>query len=224
MDGLHITIGNVNAYKPSVAIMISVNKIKWDLKPEDIFDEGMPADPEDHPEWWHRYVEKTGIATQINGVQTGGKHVPPQQALTTGANPQNKGGSTGGTKKQKQKNHQTLKIEEIATISECYDEMMAYHIWDGLSDAELNTLKNDLMTRWADLNSDLAAIGIWAEASAIPIWKMVKNFDLKKAREEAATLVGYAEVKSTDDRDWVQESPARGSEDRDDIIALLGAE
>jgi hypothetical protein len=55
-DGLHITIGHVNQDKPSTAVMLAFNKIKWDLELSDIT-EGEPELVQ-HPRWWERYVKK----------------------------------------------------------------------------------------------------------------------------------------------------------------------
>jgi hypothetical protein len=53
-DGLHITIGDVKKDKPSIAIMISVAGIRWNLDLEDITDGELV--PTKHPTWWERYV------------------------------------------------------------------------------------------------------------------------------------------------------------------------
>jgi len=54
-DGVHITIGDVLQDKPSIAIMISVAKIRWHLELDDISD--APLTPAPHPEWWENFVK-----------------------------------------------------------------------------------------------------------------------------------------------------------------------
>lgn len=53
-DGLHITIGDVLKPKPSIAAMITVSGIQWDLDLEELLTE--PLEPVPHPKHWERYV------------------------------------------------------------------------------------------------------------------------------------------------------------------------
>lgn len=253
MDGLHITIGNVNSYTPSVALMISVNKVKWNMKPEDIIQDGMPKDPMPHPVWWHRYVEKGVQTTQYGnyGYQNGnrGNASPPSQAPAGRGNKNNKANShsASGPDRRQQKGPKAgkgkkrgltgLEIDKISTLQDVFDELRGYALWgDQFTDAELDTAADFLEAKWQDLSSDMASIGIWGEIAATPIWNLVRNMSIpevraemqgliKKAHKELTALLmeGVQDVKSTDDRDWVQEVPSSMPDtDRDDIVALLG--
>lgn len=56
MNGLHLTLGNLDSDTPDIAAMVSVNKQKYDYK-----DTSMVADFSDltdatFPEWWNRYI------------------------------------------------------------------------------------------------------------------------------------------------------------------------
>lgn len=54
-DGLHITIGDVMK-TPSIAAMISVSGVNYDMNLDEYCDGPLVAHP--HPTWWERYVEK----------------------------------------------------------------------------------------------------------------------------------------------------------------------
>ena len=255
MDGLHITIGNVNSYTPSVALMISVNKIKWNMKPEDIIQDGMPKDPSPHPVWWHRYVEKdTTTAPQqynnygnyVNNYQGKGTQSPPSQAPAgrgkNKADSRSKNGHDArkpkDSKAGKGKQLKNLDIDKIESIAEVFDELRSYALWgDKLSEEELDLVAQYLEAKWEDLASDLAAIGIWAEVAASPIWNIVRQLNVAEMRAEMIDLVkkatmeladllldGAHDTKSTDDRDWVLEAPGSNLKDadRDSLVALLG--
>lgn len=252
MDGLHITIGNVNSYVPSVALMISVNKIKWNMKPEDIIEDGMPKDPTPHPVWWHRYVEKDTTVTttqygSYNNSYNQGKGTPNPPSKAPAGRGKNKAGSRSknGHDAGKQKNAKADKrglkevdIDKIESISEVFEELRGYALWgDKLTEQELDLVAQYLEAKWEDLSSDLAAIGIWAEVAASPVWNIVRQLNVAEMRKEMVDLIdkatkeladlmldGVNDPKSTDDRDWVLETPGSNltTADRDDIVALLG--
>jgi hypothetical protein len=54
-DGLHITIGNVMSDPPSIAIMVSKTKVRWNFKAEDI-QETPEVVMASHPAWWEKFV------------------------------------------------------------------------------------------------------------------------------------------------------------------------
>lgn len=240
MDGLHITIGNVNAYKPTVAIMISVNKIKWDLKPEDIIEDGMPTEPKPHPVWWHRYVEKNVQTNTQYGVYGGHSNPPAKAPADRGTKAPSSTGGDGRNKKKsdktsKAKSLKTVDIDEIESMGDVFDTLRAYKLWgEENTEEDLDMVQEYLTAQWETLASDLAAIGIWGELSATPIWKLIKNMSVVQIRGEMRDLVKearkamadtfYAEdTKSTDEREWIQESISHLHEtDRDEIVALLG--
>ena len=72
-NGLHITIGHVDKNPAEYAVMISLNKIRWDFQLADITD-GTP-ELVAHPKWWERYVaDPTPAATQVTGIS---RYTPP---------------------------------------------------------------------------------------------------------------------------------------------------
>jgi hypothetical protein len=72
-DGLHITIGDVMKPKPSIAIMLSADGHRWDLKYDDITD--APLELVDHPKWWENFVNEPDKQNQNKHVSqwTGGR-------------------------------------------------------------------------------------------------------------------------------------------------------
>lgn len=61
-DGLHITVGHVDSDNPQFAVMLSFNKIRWDIKLRDVTTDAAPPLTA-HPAWWHRYVSKATSTT-----------------------------------------------------------------------------------------------------------------------------------------------------------------
>lgn len=53
-DGLHITLGKVMNKQPEIAIMMSVSKVRWDFKYEELWEGEIPLIT--HPEWWEKFV------------------------------------------------------------------------------------------------------------------------------------------------------------------------
>lgn len=80
-DGLHITIGNVMAKVPSIAIMMSKGGNRWDnMKLEDVQDG--PIELVEHPKWWEQFVKSAASHNQ-------GKHVSqwkPNKPTVMGGN------------------------------------------------------------------------------------------------------------------------------------------
>lgn len=72
-DGLHITIGKVNKDPAEWAVMISINKQRWDFALGDITTDAPQIIP--HPRWWHRYLTKGSPPNRqiqtIHGTPTG---------------------------------------------------------------------------------------------------------------------------------------------------------
>lgn len=78
-DGLHITIGDVMKPKPSIAIMISVAKDRYNFDLEAVADGPLELHP--HPQWWERYVNdpvKTYSWTKSTTTPTTTTYTPPK--------------------------------------------------------------------------------------------------------------------------------------------------
>lgn len=61
LPGLHITIGHIDTDKPSMAIAISAEKLRWDLEPEEIIDESLDKNHLGYataPDWWLNFVHE----------------------------------------------------------------------------------------------------------------------------------------------------------------------
>jgi hypothetical protein len=89
MDGLHITIGKVLHDQPEYAVMVSYNKIRWELKLDEITN-GIP-NLVAHPAWWHRYVAKDNGATTNAPIGWVGPVKPAHTTVTYGAGYSNNG-------------------------------------------------------------------------------------------------------------------------------------
>lgn len=240
MDGLHITLGHVNIAKPSIAIMISVNKIKWKLEPDEIFDQGMPIAPDPHPAWWHRYVKKgTQTVTQYG---YGGHYTkpavvtpnPPSQApAQRGTNTHGSGNKSNN--KNRNKNNKNKKISEAPqgwmSVDSAMDAMEAYGIWDSVSAEDLYRVREDLHERAEDLMADLAGIGIYMNVDFMPMWNAgVKRFSATEASREVQILadtLDYLDKRDakTAEQGQTENTPSRNQmldEDWSEINSLLG--
>lgn len=108
-DGLHITIGDVMKEQPSIAAMIAVSGITWDLTLDEYCDGPLAVHP--HPAWWERYVEQPQNASGLYDGAFGGTPAwKPKAAVAPSKNtPTVIGTPPGGTKL----GERYLSIEEL---------------------------------------------------------------------------------------------------------------
>ena len=76
-DGLHITIGHVDKNPPEYAVMVSVDKIRWDFKIEEVINGEIKFTT--HPAWWDKFVDTS------NRSHFGKKGSQPAQSKTNGS-------------------------------------------------------------------------------------------------------------------------------------------
>lgn len=82
-DGLHMTIGHVDSDKLDIAIMISVDKIRWDLKLDQIVEDPNALHPASPPPWWINQMKKS-LPGATEGFKT--KDTPKPSGLVGGNN------------------------------------------------------------------------------------------------------------------------------------------
>lgn len=70
-DGVHITMGHVDDPKKfEMACMVSISKIHWDFKAEDIIDGDVGQST--HPKWWEDHIKERRPATTTTTTSGGG--------------------------------------------------------------------------------------------------------------------------------------------------------
>lgn len=121
-DGIHITIGNVDQPKPSVAVMFSASKIQWDLKLEQVMIGDLELVPS--PEWWVNQVSDPKPKT-IVGYNWQGKKPTTNGATATRPHPSTNTPST---------------VVRFPKSKKFYDLNELLYVESGLTETEMQTL------------------------------------------------------------------------------------
>jgi hypothetical protein len=86
-EGIHITIGNLKAPRPSFAAMVTAGGVRWDFEIEELADVSNLTIGGIHsaPQWWDRYIlndhNNAKIATTYNEHRPAPRYTPPPSYL-----------------------------------------------------------------------------------------------------------------------------------------------